>query len=79
MRAKILTLAFALAAATPVFAKTEKAVEPDHSGPIPYSDLAAADAKLNGTGAAPKKHHAVHHAKAAAAPAAAGAPAAPSK
>jgi hypothetical protein len=53
MRAKILTLAIVLAVATPVFAKTAPAApEPDHTGPIPYADLAAMDAKMN----MPAKH-----------------------
>ena len=76
MRAKILALVVAMAA-TPVLAKTAPApAEPDHTGPIPYSDLAAVDAKMNAPET--KKHHVVHK-KAAAAPAAAATPAPSSK
>jgi hypothetical protein len=54
MRASILALVVAMAA-TPVLAKTApKPAEPDHTGPVPYSDLAAVDAKLN---AAPTHKH----------------------
>jgi hypothetical protein len=63
MRTQILVLAFAMAAATPVFAKTAPAAaEPDHAGPIPYADLAAADAKMN----MPAKHMMKKHMKKAA-------------
>ena len=50
MYAKALALALSLLAAAPAFAaaKADKAAAPDNAGPIPYSELAAADAKLNG-------------------------------
>ena len=68
MRAAILALGVALAA-TPGLAKTapKAAAEPDHTGPVPYSDLAAIDAKLN---AAPTHKHKVMKKKAAPAAAA---------
>jgi hypothetical protein len=71
MRAKVLALAAVLTAATPVFAQAaSKAAEPDHTGPIPYSELASADAKLNAAPTRHKRHVAHHRAKAKAAPAA---------
>ena len=71
MRAEILAFAVALAVASPVLAKTAPApAEPDHAGPIPYSELAAVDAKMNGP-ATPKKKHMAH--RKAAPPAAAAA------
>lgn len=50
-----------LAVAAPAMAKGAKKAETapagwENAAPIPYSDLAAADAKING--AAPAKHHA---------------------
>ncbi|HTK35246.1 MAG TPA: hypothetical protein VL358_08190 [Caulobacteraceae bacterium] len=74
MYAKSLALIVALAA-SPALAKTAPVAAPDHAGPIPYSELAAADAKMN---AAPKSHmkKRVTHAKTApATPAAAAQPA----
>jgi hypothetical protein len=68
-----LIAAAVMAVAAPAFAakashKADAAAEAT-SGPIPYSDLAAADAKLNGGG--PRKHTAKTSAKPAEAPAAA--------
>ena len=68
-----------LAVAAPALAKSAKKAETapagwENAAPIPYSDLAAADAKINGGAAAPK-HHMKKKAAKADAPAEAAAPA----
>ncbi len=65
MSVKVLAIATALLAAGPAFAQSDNAASgSDHAGPIPYSELAAADAKLNGGGGATahKGKHMRHHA-----------------
>lgn len=68
MRKVLIGLTFAALALTaaPAMAKSKAAApaEPATSGPIPYSELAAADAKLNGP--APKARHHMAKKKAAA-------------
>jgi hypothetical protein len=57
---KTVLIAAAVAAlAAPAFAKPDKpdAAYENPNGPIPYSDLAAADAKINGGGPAEHKKH----------------------
>jgi hypothetical protein len=69
-RALIAVAVLAIAAPGLAAAKGKKAADtaPESTGPIPYSQLADADAKLNGP--APKAHHAKKKAAKDAAPAA---------